>query len=432
MADIIIKNKNGTPITYMGKTKIKCNTVDGGTAVFTEGGTSVEILPAPGFTLVPGEANENGWYQNPKVEFSNLASQAEIMQAMAAEGAYLPRDEILAQLSDDSIAAICALGALAEGNLAYSTLRYYQLSAQQGYSIDSSGVLNGSSAYVTNLLKDCFRAPRWGILVFVGRSSTWAFELFSLCSSLGLSLDVWVKAREGIVGISENEKRAKWNFSSLRTADNTLYCMSIVDGETGLAFIPTSFTDINALLGSMLALSTTKSVFTATPGVAVPTEADAADASTHIYQVMPMDESGTVACLWKDCAYEKHGHAIFVDGHGAFKAVTSETAAKQLPMPTVAGFAAWPADYGTEPTERTAWAVFSGIVGRLIKKDASGDGLAGLVAQMKAEYAASAENFKLTYGDFPISVSAREIDTTLTYLASEEATATITEEAMQS
>lgn len=440
MADIIIKNKNGTPITYMGKTKIKCNTADGGTVVFTEGGTSVEILPAPGFTLVPGTADVNGWYPNPRVGFTNIPTIMQLYEGLTAEGGYLPCDEILVRLSDEALASANTSDSSDDSQSTYFEAFLTRETTIQGLSLDlvvygDEG--GGGAVYVAGLLKSGFMGPRWQLVQIAQSGATWALYLVKASFKAGVSFDVWVKARKGIIGISENEKHAKWNFSSLRTADNTLVCMSIVDGETGLAF-PATMAQLNAagsisdVLDAMRALSTTKSVFTATPGVAVPTEADAKDASTHIYQVMALSKSGDKACLWKDCEYEKHGHAIFVDGHGAFKAVTSETAAKKLPMPTLAGFAAWPEDYGTEPTERNVFIVFSGIAGRIVKKDATGDGLAGLVAQMKTEYAASAEEFKMIYGDFPISASAREIDTTLTYLASDAATATITEEDMQS
>lgn len=40
MADVVLKNKSGTPVTYAGVTAVQLKTLDGGVQLFSEGGES--------------------------------------------------------------------------------------------------------------------------------------------------------------------------------------------------------------------------------------------------------------------------------------------------------------------------------------------------------------------------------------------------------
>lgn len=423
MADIIIKDKNGNPVTYTGKTKIKVNTTSGGTAVFTEGGASVEELATPTFTLSPGDANSNGWYENPMLVTENLwPSQLEILNRMEADGGYLPASAIIAQPTDEFLQTISCVQNM-DGYMQVAGCKYL-LNQELALDINVANDKFETSISVMEAMQMAFIGPR-GLMIRMAMNSGWVQSVFQTAYMAGASLDLWLKARAGITGISKGEKRAQWYFNSLAGGETTLYSQSIVDGDTGLALLNTSadspYPDI--------ALSTPKSVFTATPNVAVPEAADAKDSTKHIYQMLMLSTKS--AAILRECDYEVHGHATFVDGHGILRMVTSDAAKKKLPTPTLTkesfAFGTWPTEYGDAPSERKAYMTINGLAAFADTYD----NVSGFISALKQIYAQAPDQFAAVAGPFPVKITVREIDESLTYIASDEASITLTEEDMK-
>lgn len=423
MADIIIKDKNGNPVTYTGKTKIKVNTTSGGTAVFTEGGASVEELATPTFTLSPGAANSNGWYEDPMLVTENLwPSQLEILNRMEADGGYLPASAIIAQPTDELVQAISCVQSL-DGYMQAAGYKYL-LNQELALDINVANDKVETSIPVMQAMQMAFIGPR-GLMVQLAVNTGWVQSVFSTAYQVGASLDLWLKARAGITGISKNEKRAQWYFNSLAGGETTLYSQSIVDGDTGLALLNTSadspYPDIF--------LSTPKAVFTATPNVAVPEAADAKDNTKHIYQMLMLSTKS--AAILRECDYEVHGHATFVNGHGILRMVTSDEEKKKLPTPTLTkesfAFGTWPTEYGDAPSERKSYMTINGLVAFADTYD----GMSELMSTLKQIYAQAPDQFAAFAGPFPVKITVREIDESLTYIASDEASITLTEEDMK-
>lgn len=420
MADIIIKDKNGNPVTYTGKTKIKVNTTSGGTAVFTEGGASVEELATPTFTLSPGDANSNGWYEGPMLVTENLwPSQQEVLARMEADGGYLPASAIIAQPTDEFLQEISCVRNIES----YMQAVEYKYLLNQELALDINVTNNEieTSIPVGYAMELAFIGPR-GLMIEMAMNSGWVQAVFQTAYMAGASLDLWLKARAGITGISRGEKRAQWYFNSLAGGETTLYSQSIVDGDTGLAMLNTGtdspYPDIF--------LSTPKAVFTATPNVAVPEAADAKDSTKHIYQMLMLSSSS--AAILRECDYEVRGHATFVDGHGILRMVTSDEAKKKLPTPTLTkesfAFGTWPTDYGNAPSERKAYMTINGLLGYA---DTS-DGISAVMSTLKKVYVHAPDQFAAFAGPFPVKITVREIDESLTYIASDEVSVIITEE----
>lgn len=420
MADIIIKDKNGNPVTYTGKTKIKVNTTSGGTAVFTEGGASVEELATPTFTLSPGNANSNGWYENPMLVTENLwPSQLEVLARMEADGGYLPASAIIAQPTDEFVQEISCVQNLADY---MHTVGYkYLLNQELALDINVAGETLETSIPVGYAMQLAFTGPR-GLMSQFALNGGWVQSVFQTAYMAGASLDLWLKARAGITGISKGEKRAQWYFNSLVSGETTLYSQSIVDGDSGLAMLNTGtdspYPDIF--------LSTPKAVFTATPNVAVPEAADAKDSTKHIYQMLML--STTSAAILRECDYEVHGHATFVNGHGILRMVTSDEAKKKLPTPTLTkesfAFGTWPTEYGNAPSERVAYITINGLVAYV----GTSDDINRTMSTLKLFYANEPDQFAAFAGPFPVKITVREIDESLTYIASDEVSVIITEE----
>lgn len=420
MADIIIKDKNGNPVTYTGKTKIKVNTTSGGTAVFTEGGASVEELATPTFTLSPGDANSNGWYEGPMLVTENLwPSQQEVLARMGADGGYLPASAIIAQPTDEFLQEIsCVLNI--EGYMQAVAYKYL-LNQELALDINVANDKFETSISVMEAMQMAFIGPR-GMMIQMAMNSGWVQSVFQTAYMAGASLDLWLKARAGITGISRGEKRAQWYFNSLVGGETTLYSQSIVDGDSGLAMLNTGtdspYPDIF--------LSTPKAVFTATPNVAVPEAADAKDSTKHIYQMLMLSTFN--AAILRECDYEVHGHATFVDGHGILRMVTSDAAKKKLPTPTLTkesfAFGTWPTEYGNAPSEREAYITINGLLGFV---DTS-DGISAVMSTIKEVYVHAPDQFAAFAGPFPVKITVREIDESLTYIASDEVSVIITEE----
>lgn len=420
MADIIIKDKNGNPVTYTGKTKIKVNTTSGGTAVFTEGGSSVEELATPTFTLSPGNANSNGWYEYPMLVTENLwPSQQEVLARMEADGGYLPASAIIAQPTDEFVQEISCVQSIESYMQAVGYK--YLLNQELALDLNVANETLETSIPVGLAMQWAFIGPR-GLMLQFALNDGWIQSVFSTAYQAGASLDLWLKARAGITGISKGEKRAQWYFNSLVSGETTLYSQSIVDGDSGLAMLNTGtdspYPDIF--------LSTPKAVFTATPNVAVPEAADAKDSTKHIYQMLMLSTSS--AAILRECDYEVHGHATFVDGHGILRMVTSDAAKKKLPTPTLTkesfAFGTWPTEYGNAPSERKVYATLYGIVGYV----GISDDISVLMSQLKQIYVHAPDQFAAFAGPFPVKITVREIDESLTYIASDEVSVIITEE----
>ena len=420
MADIIIKDKNGNPVTYTGKTKIKVNTTSGGTAVFTEGGASVEELATPTFTLSPGDANSNGWYENPMLVTENLwPSQQEVLARMEADGGYLPASAIIAQPTDEFLQTISCVQNLDS----YMQVAGYKYLLNQELALDINVASDKfeTSISVMEAMQMAFIGPR-GMMIQMAMNSGWVQSVFQTAYMAGASLDLWLKARAGIAGISRGEKRAQWYFNSLVSGETTLYSQSIVDGDSGLAMLNTG-TDS---LYPDIFLSTPKAVFTATPNVAVPEAADAKDSTKHIYQMLMLGTSS--AAILRECDYEVRGHATFVDGHGILRMVTSDEAKKKLPTPTLTkesfAFGTWPTDYGNAPSERKAYVTINGLAAYV----GTSDDISVLMSELKQVYVHAPDQFAAFAGPFPVKITVREIDESLTYIASDEVSVIITEE----
>lgn len=420
MADIIIKDKNGNPVTYTGKTKIKVNTTSGGTAVFTEGGSSVEELATPTFTLSPGDANSQGWYENPMLVTENLwPSQQEVLARMEADGGYLPASAIIAQPTDEFVQKISCVQSI---DSYMQAVEYkYLLNQELALDIYATDDEIETTIPVGLAMELAFVGPR-GLMIQFALNDGWIQAAFSTAYQVGASLDLWLKARAGITGISRGEKRAQWYFNSLVGGETTLYSQSIVDGDSGLAMLNTGtdspYPDIF--------LSTPKAVFTATPNVAVPEAADAKDSTKHIYQMLMLSTSS--AAILRECDYEVRGHATFVNGHGILRMVTSDAAKKKLPTPTLTkesfAFGTWPTDYGNAPSEREVYVTINGLVAYV----GTSDDINVLMSELKQIYVHAPDQFAAFAGPFPVKITVREIDESLTYIASDEVSVIITEE----
>lgn len=420
MADIIIKDKNGNPVTYTGKTKIKVNTTSGGTAVFTEGGASVEELATPTFTLSPGNANSNGWYEDPMLVTENLwPSQQEVLARMEADGGYLPASAIIAQPTDEFLQEISCVQNIESYMQAVGYK--YLLNQELALDVNVANETLETSIPVGYAMQLAFIGPR-GLMIQFAQNSGWIQSVFSTAYQCGASLDLWLKARAGIAGISRGEKRAQWYFNSLVSGETTLCSQSIVDGDSGLAMLNTG-TDS---LYPDIFLSTPKAVFTATPNVAVPEAADAKDSTKHIYQMLMLGTSS--AAILRECDYEVRGHATFVDGHGILRMVTSDEAKKKLPTPTLTkesfAFGTWPTDYGNAPSERKAYVTINGLVAYV----GTSDDISVLMSELKQVYVHAPDQFAAFAGPFPVKITVREIDESLAYIASDEVSVIITEE----
>lgn len=420
MADIIIKDKNGNPVTYTGKTKIKVNTTSGGTAVFTEGGSSVEELATPTFTLSPGNANSNGWYEDPMLVTENLwPSQQEVLARMEADGGYLPASAIIAQPTDEFLQTIACVQNM-DGYMQAAGYKYL-LNQELALDINVTEDKFETSISVMEAMQMAFIGPR-GLMIQMAMTSGWVQTVFQTAYQCGASLDLWLKARAGITGISKGEKRAQWYFNSLAGGETTLYSQSIVDGDSGLAMLNTGtdspYPDIF--------LSTPKAVFTATPNVAVPEAADAKDSTKHIYQMLMLSTKS--AAILRECDYEVRGHATFVDGHGILRMVTSDEAKKKLPTPTLTkesfAFGTWPTEYGNAPSGRKAYMTINGLVALVDTYD----NINVFMSELKQLYAQAPDQFAASAGPFPVKITVREIDESLTYIASDEVSVIITEE----
>lgn len=114
--NVILKDKNGEPVTYTGIDTVKLPTDTGEAASFSLGGTGGAQAAKPEISIFTGEADENGWYPDACIATKNLlgglngamdfdgASEAwqEKKSAYEQDGVIAPKARIVVQLSDKS------------------------------------------------------------------------------------------------------------------------------------------------------------------------------------------------------------------------------------------------------------------------------------------------------------------------------------------
>lgn len=108
--------------------------------------------------------------------------------------------------------------------------------------------------------------------------------------------------------------------------------------------------------------------------------------------------------------------------------VTSDEAKKKLPTPTLTkesfAFGTWPTEYGNAPSERVAYMTINGLVATV----ETSDSINVFMSMLKQVYTQVPDQFAAVVAPFPVKITVREIDESLTYIASDEASVIITEE----